>query len=443
MGATWHSAPAPVVPAYGLPYQPVPPRIKLLHVITRFAGGAGGNVLLSAAGMDQRRYETWVVASSGGPLWRRAHEAGVRTVQLPRLREVISPLNDAIVLFQLVRLIRRERFTVVHTHSSKAGFLGRLAAWSCRTPVVLHTFHAFSVHDFMSRRKRQAYLAIERIARRWAHGYIAVAPRVARESVELRLARPGSVSVAPSAVEVDGIPEGAAIAIRRELGIDPDTPVVGWVGRLVFQKAPLDFVRMAALVSKARPDVRFVMVGDGSFDGSLEGASLEEETRAESGRLGVDIVFTGFRPDAAAIASSFDVFVISSLYEGVGRALTEAMISGCPVVATAVNGVTDLVEPGSTGLLAPPADPRALADCVSWLLDHPREARRLGALGRARALSIFQPVAMCQTLDHVYSRMLGIPGPAQDLSPTAVIAEQAPRRDGSRVRTRTVRSHAS
>ena len=117
MGATWHSAPAPVVPAYGLPYQPVPPRIKLLHVITRFAGGAGGNVLLSAAGMDQRRYETWVVASSGGPFWRRAHEAGVRTVQLPRLREVISPLNDAIVLFQLVRLIRRERFTVVHTHS--------------------------------------------------------------------------------------------------------------------------------------------------------------------------------------------------------------------------------------------------------------------------------------------------------------------------------------
>ena len=394
-----------VVDERRLPQQPSLPRVKVLHVITRLDGGSGGNTLLSASGMDPRRYEVWLAGGSGGSLWDEAEAAGVRIAQIDDLVEPISPRRDAAALLRLIRLMRRERFAIVHTHSSKAGFLGRVAARISRTPIVVHTFHGFAYHDFMGRARRRAYIAFERSARRMAHRYFAVSPRVAREAVEMRLAPAGHVTVIPSSVNLGRIPTEPDALLRSALDLPPDRPIVGTVGRIVAQKAPLDFVRMAALVRDAHPDVVFVMVGDATF----EAAPLEAATRAEALRLGVDVRFTGFHPDAPAIAALFDVFVISSLYEGLGRALTEAMASGRPVVATAVNGVPDLVEPGATGLLARPADPADLARAVIWLLDHPTEARRMGEQGRTRALALCDPSAMCDLLDREYARLLGQP----------------------------------
>jgi glycosyltransferase involved in cell wall biosynthesis len=414
-----------LLPASELPPQPPLPRIKVLHVITRFWGGAGGNTLLSAIGMDPQRYDVWVAGCPGGPLWERARKAGLGTVELRGFREVLAPA-DLFVLIQLIRLIRRGQFTIVHTHSAKGGFLGRLAAWLCRTPVVVHTFHGFSVHNYMRRSRRRIYLLLDRAVRRMAHEYYAVSPRVAQQAVQLRFAPPGSVSVVPSAVELDDIPHSAAerARAREELAVPPGVPVVGTVGRIDFAKAPLDFVRMAAEVARTHPGTRFVVIGDGPMQ-----ADAEQEAR----RLGVPVQFTGFRDDAPRIAGGLDVFVISSLYEGLGRALTEAMASGRPVVATAVNGVPDLVEAGSTGLLAPPADPAALADCVRWLLDHPAEARRIGQQGRERVLTTFAPEVMCELLDRAYARLLGFPRPSEPLpaavEPAATDTANGDRRD--------------
>jgi glycosyltransferase involved in cell wall biosynthesis len=147
-------------------------------------------------------------------------------------------------------------------------------------------------------------------------------------------------------------------------------------------------------------------VGDGD-----EAEGMEAEAKAEAGRLGVDVLFTGYRDDAPRLAATFDVFVIPSIYEGLGRALTEALAAGRPVVATAVNGVPDLVEPGATGLLAPPSDPEALARNVVWLLEHPDVALRMGARGRQRVLETFDPQTMCRLLDELYSELLGMPVP--------------------------------
>jgi glycosyltransferase involved in cell wall biosynthesis len=404
---SWPAAPVPAVPLAALPAQPARRRIKVLHLITRFTAGAGGNTLVSVLGADQERYDVWVAGGPGGSLWERARSEGVKTVELRRLREILAPLDDLLALLQVVQLIRRERFTIVHTHSSKAGVLGRVAAWLCRTPVTVHTIHGFSSHEFMTARRRWAYLAIERLVRPLTDEFLAVAPEVAREAVEKRLARPGRISVVPSAVDLDAVRDTAPPEIRRALGIPADVPLVGTVGRLDFQKAPLDFVRMAAIVTATHPDARFVMVGDGD---------LLDEAREEAGRLGVDVTFTGFRPDGATIAACFDVFVIASLYEGLGRALTEALASGRPVVATAVNGVIDLVEPGSTGLLASPADPQALARNVIWLLEHPEDARRMGEAGRARVHALFEPSAMCALIEQTYARLLGLPETAPPAS---------------------------
>jgi glycosyltransferase involved in cell wall biosynthesis len=390
---------AEVIALPGSPPPPARARVKVLHVVTRFVDGAGGNTLLSAIGTDHGRYEIWVAGAPGGPLWERAEHHGVRTVKLPRLRSNISPGNDLIALLDLVRLIRRERFTIVHTHSSKAGFLGRLAAWLSRTPVVIHTIHGFSWHDFMSPRRRSAYVTLERLVRPITDAFLAVAPQVAREAVEVRVARPGTVSVVPSAIELDRIPDGLDTGVRDELGLPHDVPVVGTVGRLDFQKAPLDFIRMAAGVSATHPRTRFVMVGDGE---------LLKDARSEAERLGVDVMFTGFRPDAPTVAASFDVYVVASLYEGLGRALSEALASGRPVVATAVNGVVDVIEPGVTGLLASPGNPDELARNVAWLLDHPERALEIGAAGRTRARSLFEPAHMCALIERTYGRLLGL-----------------------------------
>jgi glycosyltransferase involved in cell wall biosynthesis len=407
----WPAAPPNVVDGIDLPFAPDPGRVKVLHIITRLAGGSGGNTLISALGMDRGRYEVWLAGGKGGSLWDRATEGGIRTVEIPSLVEQISPMRDLAALWALVKLIRRERFAIVHTHCAKAGFVGRLAAWLSRSPVVVHTFHAFPYHDYMSVGRRRVYIQLERLAGLISNRSIAVAPRVAREAVEMRIARPGSVIVIPSSVELDGVPDGPDPDLRRELGLSEDAPIVGTVGRIVFQKAPLDFVRMAAIVRSERPEVRFVMVGDAS----LESAPLEEATRLEARKLGVDIVFTGHRRDAPRIAALFDVFVISSLYEGLGRSLTEAMGSGRPVVATAVNGVPDLVEPGSTGLLAPPGRPELLAASVLWLLEHADEARRMGAQARQRVGSLLDPATMCRMLDREYSNLLGVPPMSESL----------------------------
>ncbi len=400
MSFSWPAAPPPAVSPSTLPHQPAGHRTKVLHVITRFVDGSGGHTLLTVTGVDPTRYECWVAGNPTGPLWRRAARAGVTTVKLGRLREKLAPAQDLMVLFDLVRLIRRERFTIVHTHSTKAGLLGRLAAWICRTPVIIHTIHGFASHDFMSRRRRRTYLALERLVRPMTDAFFAVAPQVAREAVDLRLARPGSISVTPSAVALDEIPSRPDPVLRDQLGVPPDVALVGTVGRLDFQKAPLDFVRMAARVAAAHPTVRFMMVGEGT---------LLESARAEADRLGVDITFAGYRADAARVAACFDVYVVCSLYEGLGRALTEALASGRPVVATAVNGVADLVEPGSTGLLAPPADPEAVARNVVWMLEHPDAAYRMGAAGRDRVRTIFAPAVMCRLVEDTYDRLLGMP----------------------------------
>jgi len=400
--SAWPVPTEPVVPRAMLPPQPSPAKVKVLHVITRFWAGAGGNTLLSATGMDPDRYEVWIAGSPGGPLWARAREAGVHTVQLPRFTEVISPLDDLAVLIKLIRLIRAERFTVVHSHSSKGGVLGRIAASLAKVPVIIHTFHGFSFHNFMSPLRRRAYLFVERSLRDRTDAFLAVSPLVAREAVETRLAMPAQVAVVPSAIELDQIPSAPDPNVRAELGIPAGVPLVGTVGRLDHQKAPLDFVRMAARLASRWPDARFVMVGDGP---------LQDEVRAEAARLDVSLLLTGYRPDAPRISACFDVFVISSLYEGLGRALTEALACGRPVVATAVNGVPDLVVPGATGLLAPVHDPDALAECVAWLLDHPEEGRLMGAAGRSAVLQLFAPATMCRLIDHTYTRLLGLSGP--------------------------------
>ena len=329
MSPRWVPAPPPVLEPGGFPAPPAAGRVKVLHVITRLEAGAGGNTLLSVIGMDRGRYETWVAGGADGPLWEQARRAGVRTVEIPGLVRSLRPRQDVQVLRALTALVRRERFAVVHVHSAKAGVLGRLAGVMAGAPVIVCTIHgrdpwwpaAPGGSDLAGRlpEARAGFLLIERALRPVTHAFVGVSPTVARDAVLARVAAPGRTYVAPSAVDLGTIPTARDPRARADLGLPPDAQVVGTVGRLDAQKAPLDFVRMAAAVVAARPGVRFVHIGDGE---------LADAVSREARRLGVPLLLAGFRPDAARLASAFDVYVVSSLYEGVGRGVTEAMASG-------------------------------------------------------------------------------------------------------------------
>jgi glycosyltransferase involved in cell wall biosynthesis len=394
----------------GAPAAPSTSRITVLHVITRLDAGAGGNTLLSAIGMDRQRYDVWIAAAAGGPLWSHARRHGIGTVELPAMRREVAPLADLRTFVTLVRLIRRERFAVVHLHSAKAGFLGRLAAALCGVPVIVYALHGrdpwwpgpdgrpTDLADTMSG-GLPAFLFLERALRRLTDRFVAVSPTVARDAVLARVATPGRVDVAASAVALDEAGDVAPAEARARLGVADDAPLIGTVGRLDAQKAPLDFVRMAAAVHHRHPQARFVMVGEGE---------LADATRELASSLGVPIVLAGYQPDAMALAAAFDVFVISSRYEGVGRALTEAMAAARPVVATAVDGIVDVVVPGATGLLAAAMDPAGLAERVCWMLEHPASAAVMGEQARACVRELFAPEQLCATLDEIYSEALGM-----------------------------------
>jgi len=374
-------------------------------VVTRLQAGAGGVALRGAVALDPERYEATIIAGdtdgtadsdgSGDRLLVHAVAAGLRVVSLPELVSPISHRQDTRGLRLLTAHLADAGYDVVHTHSAKAGALGRLAAERAGTPRVVHTFHGFPFHEFQSRGRRAAYVAIERYLGRRTDMFLAVGGAVAAEAVRRGIAGPERVRVINPAISLPDIPAGPAAraAARRRLGVPVGGKVVGTVGRVDYQKAPESFVD--ALAALDRPDVYGVWIGDGPLRRDLE-------RRAERRGLGDRLHCVGHSDDVPGLLPGLDVFVMASRYEGLPCAVAEAMSAGLPVVATAVNAVPDVVLPGETGLLAAPERPQQLAAAIRYMLDQPAEAARMAAAGQRLIGDRFTPDALGAVLDAAY-----------------------------------------
>ena len=317
---------------------------------------------------------------------------------MPSLVRPIRPAVDARAVVELAALFGRERYEVVHTHSSKAGLVGRLAARLAGTRLVVHTIHGFPFNDqTLSPRVRRALLWSERLAARITHRLIAVAGPNAAEAERRGIAPAAEVEVIHSGVDLrrfDDPPRRDEA--RRRLGLPPDGPVVGTVGRLSACNAPEVFVAAARRVLEERPEATFVAVGDGELATSTRAAADGEER----------IRLVGHRDDVPSILPAFDAFVFPIRWGGLGRALTEAMIRGLPVVASEVNGVPEVVEHERTGLLVRPDDVEGIAGAVVRLLDDPALARRLGEAARDRVVPAFGADVMVERIAALYEREL-------------------------------------
>ncbi len=341
-------------------------------VVTRLQAGAGGVALRGAQALDPLRYEVTIIAGdsgggadsdgSGDGMLVRAAAAGLNVLSVPELVSPISPGNDRRALRRLTELLAHDGYDVVHTHSAKAGALGRLAAERAGTPRVVHTFHGFPFHEFQSRARRGAYVAIELPA------------------------EPASPAVRAAA--------------RRGLGVPIGCKVVGTVGRVDYQKAPESFVD--AIAGLDRDDVYAVWIGDGPLRRKMEARAAR---RGLQGRF----LCAGHRDDVLELLPGLDVFVMASRYEGLPCAVAEAMAVGLPVVATAVNAVPYVVLAGETGLLVSPERPGQLAAAIGYLLNEPAEAARMAAAARLLIADKFTPSSLATVLDAAY----GV-GPGRD-----------------------------
>jgi len=375
--------------------------VRVATVITRLEGGAGTLALHGARALDRGEFTATIVTGSGDRLLDEAAQAGLEVLIEPALRRPVDPRSDLRAFRALCTLFAHRNFDVVHTHTAKAGVLGRIAAQRAGVPRIVHTYHGFPFHEFQSRAQRGAYVAIERRLGRITDITLCVGTGVAVEAVRRELVAPQRIRTIGVAVDFRSphTPQTRDRA-RRALGIPAGAAVVGAVGRLTYQKAPEDF--LAALRQLGRPDVVGVWVGGGELAGRI-GRLAERVSRSAGSPPPPRIVLAGERTDVPDILPAFDVFALPSRYEGLPTAVVEAMRCGVPVVATAVNAVGDVVVPGETGLLVPPERPDLLAAAIRYLLDRPSVAARMAATARARIDGRFSTAELRETLTEAYT----------------------------------------
>jgi glycosyltransferase involved in cell wall biosynthesis len=398
-------------------------RRRVAVVITRLQAGAGGVALRGALALDPERYEVTIVTGgcgagadsdgSGDGMLARAAAAGLTVLSVPELVSPISPGNDRRALRRLAELMARGGYEVVHTHSAKAGALGRLAAERAGTPRVVHTFHGFPFHEFQSRPRRAAYVGIERYLARRTDIFLAVGGAVAAEAVRRGIAVPERIRVINPAIEPSAGLAGPAAraAARSRLGVPIGCKVVGTVGRVDYQKAPESFVD--AIAGLDRDDVFAIWIGDGPLRKEIEARAVR---RGLQGRF----LCTGHRGDVPELLPGLDVFAMASRYEGLPCAVAEAMAAGLPVVATAVNAVPDVVIPGETGLLVSPERPRQLTAAISYLLNETDEAARMAVAGRLLIADKFAPSSLATILVAAYDT-----GPGRRARPPVPVTQPA------------------
>lgn len=392
-------------------------RVRVAHVITRLIlGGAQENTLLTAIGQHQDpRYDVTLIVGADdeveGNLHAQAAAAGLRVVTIPSLLRPIRPLADVRALLALRALFRRERYHIVHTHSSKAGILGRAAARLAGVPIVVHTLHSLVFHEYQAAWQNRLYILLKRACAPMTDVLISVNDQTAQGAIAAGVGRPEQHLTIYSGIPLDPfLSIGTSLLVneaKRRVGIPAGAPTVGKIARLFPLKGHEQFFDAAAGIAAREPRAWFILVGDGPLRASLE---------AKAAALGIleRTVFAG-RVDPADVPAwiqAMDVVVHTSLREGIARVLPQAGAVGKPVVTFDLDGAPEVIVPGESGFLVPPLDTSRLADQVVELLHDPARRDAFGRRGQEIAERHFRVERMVERIDDVYQQQLARKLPA-------------------------------
>jgi glycosyltransferase involved in cell wall biosynthesis len=388
----------------------LPERTKIVRVIARLnMGGPALHVAYLTAGLRERGYDTTLVA---GTLARGedsmafvAEGLGVDVVSIPELGREISPVRDLLATLRLAALIRRERPQILHTHTAKAGTVGRIAALlsgRSRPPIVVHTFHGHVLHGYFGPLRSRFFRLLERWLARSTTTLIAVSPQVRDDLVSLGVAPAEKFVVVRLGIELDARVSADGDGreeMRRYLGIPPDRFAVGWVGRMTAVKRTDDVLDGFKRLQERGIGATLCLVGDGPDRPALERRAHE---------LGImrDTLFLGYQEEVAPLYAAFDALVLPSGNEGTPVSVIEALAAGTPVVATRVGGVPDVVRDGEDGFLVEPGASDELADRLADLARDPELRKRFGAAGRSRVLPRYAVDRLVDDVDRLYRSLL-------------------------------------
>lgn len=382
--------------------------IRVLHIITRMiVGGAQENTLLSVEGLDRLpEYEVTLVSGIDqgreGELLTRARET-TRLIVVPEMGRSINPFSDLVAFWKLYRLIKQGRYHIVHTHSSKAGVLGRWAAYFAGTPLIVHTLHSLVFHDYQPWLINRAWWLAKKICAPITDYFISVSRIISEKAIAAGIAPPEQFRTIYSGMELDWFLnfKADAQAIRREFGIPADAPVIGKVARLFPLKGHDQLMDAAPAIVARHPDVRFFLIGDGV---------LLEHLQARASELGIleNFVFAGLieRERIPEMIAAMDVLVHTSLREGLARVLPQALAMGKPCVSFDIDGAPEVVIPDKTGYLVEPNDSAGLADALARLLAYPVLRQQMGEAGRRHVDPAFRAETMVEEIAEVYEKLL-------------------------------------
>jgi len=384
----------------------MPDKIKVLHIITRLdKGGSAENTLLTVKGLDKKRYDVTLMS---GPVQdpsqeRRVQveECGIPYIHIPVLVRNINVVADAIALFKIRRFLAKTKFDIVHTHTSKAGLLGRFAARLAGVPLVVHTPHGHVFFGYFGPLKTKIFILLEKLANRMADRIVALTHREKADYISYRTCPVEKLTVIHSGIELNKFQEytpSDKTKLKKEIGLPENSFVVGTAGRLVAVKGPEFLIKASRTIIPKHPNTYFLFAGDGPLKEDLQ-------KRAKEAGDDKNIVFLGWRDDIAHILSIFDVFCLPSLNEGMGRVLVEAMAHGIPIVASDVGGIPDLVTHGKNGFLVPPKNPEELAKHIQILIEDEEKRKKMGEAGKEMAPG-FSHDTMVRSIAELYEELL-------------------------------------
>lgn len=379
-------------------------KIRVLHIITRLdKGGSADNTLLSVLGLNKEVFKVDLLSGKTNfpspKLIQLKEQNLIQSKEIGQLVRAIHPFKDIIALSQLYQYIKKGRYDIVHTHSSKAGLLGRLAARMAGVKHIIHTPHGHIFYGYYGRCLSFMFIILERWAARFTEKIITLTNAGKEEHVQYKIAPAHKFITIHSGLELGSLqPSDTKNDVAKEFNIDKSDKLIGTVARLVPIKGHEFLLKAAPLVLQHYPNTTFLLIGDGPLRKKLENL-------AQQLNFFDKIVFSGMREDIPRLLNAIDIFVLPSLNEGMGRVLIEAMVLAKPIVATRVGGVPDVVEDGSSGLLVPPADPDALADAICTIMKNPALASKLASHAAIRSQK-FSHTEMIRQLENLYKSVM-------------------------------------
>ncbi len=377
--------------------------IRVLHIHTLpIVSGSGINTFLSMRGMDKNVYEVELACAPGGRLIQLVEDNHMKVWPFEHLVQPISPLKDTLALFDLFLFLKRNPYHIVHTHNSKSGFLGRLAAQLAGIPVIVHTVHGFAFHDQEPLWRQSLFRNLERMGSHWCDKMIFISQPLIDWALREKITDKENIEKIYSGIQLDQFrPVMADVKMknREKWKLNKDDLVIGIVSKLWEGKGHTTLIEAFKTLKQRLDNVKLVIVGEGDLYGELLRA-------VDKSGLSDSVLFTGFQMDVSEILSTFDVAVLPSFFEGMGRVLLEAMAMEKPVVASHVGGIPDLVKHQLNGLLVKPGDVAELANALEQILNDRVFSSKMGKEGRKRIQEQFSADIMVQSIDKVYQELL-------------------------------------